>query len=73
MNFILRHVRNKMVIGNSHHGFARGRLCLTSLISLPFVEEERAESVLFPVLGKDFYTVLHSILTASLERDRMDG
>lgn len=47
-----------MVIGNSHHGFTRGKFCLTSLISIPFVEE-RAQHVLFPILGRllQSYTV----------------
>lgn len=61
-----------MVIGNSHHGFIRGK-GFPSLASLPFVQEERAQHVLCPVLGKDSYTVLPSILTAKLERDGMDG
>lgn len=73
MNLILIYVRVKMVIEHSHHGFTRGKLCLTGLTSQPFVEEERAQHVLFPILGKDFYTVLHSILTAKLERDGVDG
>jgi len=51
MNFIPRHMKDKMVTENSHHEFTRGNLHLTSLISLPFMEEERAENVIFPVLS----------------------
>lgn len=70
MNLILRSMRAKTVIGSSHQGFTRDKLCL---ISFPLAEEERAQHVLCPVFGKDFYTVSHSILPAQLERDGMDG
>lgn len=73
MNFISRHVKDKLVIENSRHEFTGGKLCLTNLISLPFVEEERAENVIFPVLRKDFYAGLYSILMAKLERGGPDG
>lgn len=59
VNLISRHVKDKMVIENSHHEFTRGKLCLTNLISLLFVEKERAENSIFPFLRKDFYTGLY--------------
>lgn len=68
MNLILRYVRVKVVIGNSHHGFIRGRLCLTSLISIPF---ERAQHVLFPIHGKDLHS--HIQCPSSQSGERWDG
>lgn len=58
-----------MVIWSSHHGFT-GASCLISLISLSFVEE-RAQNVLFAVLGKDSCT--ESIQPNWREMGWMDG
>lgn len=64
---------NKVVIENSHDDFTGAKFCLTNLISLPFVEEERAENVTFTVLSKDFCTGFYSICIAKLETGRLDG
>lgn len=57
MNLILRSMRAKTVIGSSHQGFTRNKLCL---ISFPLAEEERAQHVLCPVFAKTF-TPSHTV------------
>lgn len=71
MNFILRHRNDKRVIENSHQ--EQGKLCLTNLISLPFVEEERTENIIFPVLSKDSYADLQVSLEPNWREVDLEG
>jgi len=62
-----RHLKNKAVIRHSQHGFAKGKSCLTNLISFydkvtHVGDEGKAVDVVFLDFRKAFGTVPHSIL-----------
>jgi len=66
LSAIMRHIQDNQVIRPSHHGFVKGRSCLTNLISFydkmtRLVGEGKAVDVVYLDFSKAFDTVLHSV------------
>jgi len=77
MEAVSRHMDNREVIRDSHHGFKKAKLCLTNLVAFcdgvtTSVDEGRATDVIWLDFCKALDTVPHKSLVSRCERHGFD-
>jgi len=70
-------VEEKKVIRSNHHGFTKGKSCLTNLVAFydgmtGWVDEGRAVDVVYLDFSRAFDTVSHNILLGKLRKSGLD-
>uniref|UniRef100_A0A8B9ITC8 Reverse transcriptase domain-containing protein n=1 Tax=Amazona collaria TaxID=241587 RepID=A0A8B9ITC8_9PSIT len=74
---MLRHMKTNKVLGDSQHGFTKGKSCQNNLVAYyegatELMDRGRAVDVIYLDLCKAFDTVSHDILVSKLERHQFD-
>ena len=74
---MLGHMENKDVIGDSQHGFTKGKLCLTNLVAFyegvaALLDKGRGTDVIYLGLCWTVSSAWHDILVSKLERHGID-
>ena len=75
LEIMLRHTENKEVVGDSQHGFTKGKLYLTNLVAFydgVTVLVEKSNWCHLPGLEQVFDTISNYILISKLERHGFD-
>ena len=74
---LLDHVEEREVKPNNHHGFTKGKSCMTNLVAYHGVtasmDKERATDVIYPDFSKASNMVPHNTLLSKLDRYEFDG